>query len=360
MTSREIMKALLAKEIPERAGLNEHFWPHIIENAWGEQGITEGNWVQRFNLDEVGMCWCCMPEPRADLCAVVEEDEEHITHRSGWGATFRNWKHKAGTPEHIAFMIEEREVWDREFREAVLATDMKDHVDLEDMTRRYNDLMAGDRFVVYSGTFVVEEMRRIMGDVAMLESLLEDPDFIHDFCQVCLKKHLEYYSYVIETVGRPDGMHIYEDLGYTQGAFFSPTCFSELILPYYKQFFGFFRDHKLPIIFHTCGDYRPHLPMIVENDLVDCIQANEAKTGMDVVEMAREYKDKLCFMGNIDIRALESGNRDRIREECLYKLRGMIDQRAPYVYMSDHSIPPSVTVKDYECMLELFWENCRY
>ncbi len=34
--------------------------------------------------------------------------------------------------------------------------------------------------------------------------------------------------------------------------------------------------------------------------------------------------------------------------------------RAPYVYMSDHSIPPSVTVADYEYMLELFQANCRY
>jgi len=31
-----------------------------------------------------------------------------------------------------------------------------------------------------------------------------------------------------------------------------------------------------------------------------------------------------------------------------------------YVFMSDHSIPPSVKVSDYEYMLELFWENCRY
>ena len=86
----------------------------------------------------------------------------------------------------------------------------------------------------------------------------------------------------------------------------------------------------------------------------------EAKTGMNVVKLAEQYKDKLCFMGNIDIRALESGSRERIKEECLGKLNGMKALRAPYVYMSDHSIPPSVTVSDYEYMLELFWQNCRY
>ncbi len=41
MTSRDTIKTLLAKEIPERVGLNESFWPHIVENAWGAQGIEE-------------------------------------------------------------------------------------------------------------------------------------------------------------------------------------------------------------------------------------------------------------------------------------------------------------------------------
>ena len=132
-----------------------------------------------------------------------------------------------------------------------------------------------------------------------------------------------------------------------------------MILPYHKQLFGLFKDHNLPIILHTCGDFRPHIDSIIEAG-ADCIQAMEAKTGMDVVTLAEQYKDKLCFMGNIDIRALESGNRDRIKEESLTKLNGMKALRAPYVYMSDHSIPPSVTLKDYEYMLELFAEHCRY
>jgi uroporphyrinogen-III decarboxylase len=65
-------------------------------------------------------------------------------------------------------------------------------------------------------------------------------------------------------------------------------------------------------------------------------------------------------MGNINIQELESGNRERIRTECLGKLNGMKKLRAPYVFMSDHSIPPSEKLADYEYMLELFWENCEY
>lgn len=170
--------------------------------------------------------------------------------------------------------------------------------------------------------FVFEDLRRILGDVTMLESLLLEPEWIHDFNTAATDKYLEAYQLLFDEVGLPDGLHIYEDLGYTAAPFASPACRRELVLPYHKKLFSFFKDHNLPIIMHTCGDFRPHIDSIIEAG-VDCIQAIEAKTGMNVVNLAKQYKDKLCFMGNINIMALEIGNRDKIREECLGKLNGM-------------------------------------
>ena len=86
MTKRDIIKALLNKEIPERVGLNESFWPHIIENAWNDQGIAAGtNFVDRFNLDIRGMTWYTSPKPRPDLRAEIDESDEWVVYRDGWG-----------------------------------------------------------------------------------------------------------------------------------------------------------------------------------------------------------------------------------------------------------------------------------
>lgn len=360
MTKREIITTLLAKQLPERVGLNESFWPHIVENAWGEQGVApDTDFIKRFNLDLRSVSWFVAPAPRPDLVKVVEESDEWIVNRDGWGASFKTWKHKAGTPEHIGFTVTSPDIWKRDFRDALLAIKVRDRMDLAGLKASYTKAMAGDEFVVHSCIFVFEELRRILGDVTMLESLLLEPEWIHDFCAVMTLKHMEYFEILFREVGLPDGIHVYEDLGYTAAPFASPACHRELILPYHKKLCRMFKDHGLPIIMHTCGDFRPHLDSIVESG-VDCIQAMEAKTGMDVVTLAKDYKDKLCFMGNIDIRALETGDRNRIKEECLGKLNGMKALRAPYVYMSDHSIPPSVKLSDYEYMLELFWKNCRY
>jgi uroporphyrinogen decarboxylase len=360
MTQREIIQTLLAKEIPERVGLNEHFWPHIVPNAWGEQGIEKDtDFGEHFNLDLKNVNWFFAPGPRPDMACVVEESDEWIVRRDSWGASFKNWKHKSGTPEHVAFSVTSPEIWKQEFRDAFEAIDVRTNIDVEQMRIRYAKAKASDKFITYSGLFVFEELRKIMGDVTMLESLLLEPEWIHDFCGAITRKNMAHYEFLFTEIGLPDGLHIYEDLGYTAAPFASPACHRELVLPYHKQLFSLFKDYNLPIILHTCGDFRPHIDSIIESG-VDCIQALEAKTGMDVVEMAESYKDKLCFMGNIDIRALESGNRETIKAECLGKLNGMKALRAPYIYMSDHSLPPTVSVSDYEYMLELYHENCRY
>ena len=357
---RDIIKALLAKEIPERMGLHEKFWPFLFRNRWHDEGFPQGaDATENFNLDLRQMTWCRMPEPRPDLAATIEETDEWIVTRNGWGATYKYWKHQDGVREHVDFMVTTPEAWHEGFRDAALAIDVRTMFNVEERRAEYARNMAEGRFVAFSGSFVFEEMRNTMGDFAMLESLLLEPEWIHDFNRVVTQKNLEYYDCLFREVGLPDGMFIYDDLGYTAAPFASPACHREMVLPYHKELFGFFKDHGLPVILHTCGDFRPHLDALVEAG-VDCIQTLEAKTGMNVVKLAEQWKDKLCFMGNIDVRVLETGDRKRIEEECLGKINGMKALRAPYVFMSDHSISMGVKLADYEYMLDLFWKNCRY
>ena len=89
MTSREIIKALLSKEIPERVGLHEHFWPHIIQNAWGEQGMQPGtNFAEHFGLDIQGLHFFNARGPRPDLQETIEEtDEWKVSKNKNWRRT---------------------------------------------------------------------------------------------------------------------------------------------------------------------------------------------------------------------------------------------------------------------------------
>ncbi len=354
------MKDLICHKLTNRVGLNEHFWPFLQEKRWTAQGYPAGtNYADYFDLDQDCAYWLNLPEPDLEMAGVVAEDEESITTRDGWGAIIRKFKKEACTPEHIGFQFDNPDIWFNNFRQKLLDADLYSNIDIAQIKAERERCMAADRYTVYSGIHIFELMRATMGDVNMLESLLLEKEMIHDFNQVVTDLYIKQWEYIFKHAGLPDGMHIYEDLAYTRSAFISPELHREMIYPYHKQFFDFFKSYDLPVTMHTCGDFRVHIPAIIDSG-VDCIQTLEAKTGMNVVDLAKEYGDRITFMGNIDITILETNNRDLIREEVLSKLNGMRELQKPYIFMSDHSISPGVDLSSYQYMLELFRENCSY
>ncbi|MBI4976804.1 MAG: hypothetical protein HZC28_04940 [Spirochaetes bacterium] len=361
MKRREIMTTLIRdKKVPERMGLYEHFWPFLFPNTWNKQGYPEGkDPVAHYNFDlrNIGGWFNSHGEVKGE--EIIHEDDDTKVVRNGWGAELRYWKKKSGTPEHIGFTMNSREVWNKKYRENLLSLDVKRFGDLAAMKANYKKYMNEDTFTVFANLFIFEMMRASMGDVVMSEAAALDPDWITDYCSVMTDFMIMHCDYLFREVGKPDGMFIYEDLGYTKDVFFSPAMHRELILPHHKKFFGFLKDHKLPIIMHTCGNVTKHIPAIIESG-VDCLQPMEAKTGMNVVELGKQYAGKLAFMGNINIMALETNDRKKVDEEILPKLKGVRENRIPYIFHSDHSISYDVNRSTYEYALDLFWKNCKY
>ena len=164
MCTRDVIRALLNKQIPDRVGIHEHFWPFIIENAWGAQGVPKGcDFVSRYNLDIRNVSWFAAPGPRKDNEKIVEETEECIVRQDAWGASQKTWKSKAGTPEHVGFSLTSPGIWYDDYREAFESLDLRSVVNFEEIKAKYSEAMAGDEFVTYSSLFVFEDLRRRYG-----------------------------------------------------------------------------------------------------------------------------------------------------------------------------------------------------
>ena len=87
MTGRETIKTLLDKDLPDRIGLNEQFWPFLLENAWEEQGVSlETDMVEYFDLDIRNIYWQDLGDPCPDMVKIVEESDDWIVKSDGWGA----------------------------------------------------------------------------------------------------------------------------------------------------------------------------------------------------------------------------------------------------------------------------------
>jgi len=370
-TSREIIRDLLAGA-PKHVGLRElSIWPETIDR-WVQEGYPtrevageDGQrkqepvpWAEHFGYDMVEVGGWFDSLPLRGYSQVVEETDEWQVTRNGAGAAFKYWKHKYGTPEHVDFRMTSREVWERDYRPCVTSVD-RERVDLEGARKRLLEQRAAGRWTAYGHLFIWENMRQSLGGVCLYTSLALDPGWIHDYARVYTHFFKEHYKLLSDEAGVPDSVCVYEDLGYHKGLFCSPNMLNELIFPYYRELVDFFHGYGLPVELHSCGNVTEALPLIVAAGF-GMLNPMERKAGCDPLRFAEQFGDRLAFAGGLDVRVLESGDRDLIRREVIALVDGMKQRGGRYIFGSDHSISPLVSYASYLYALEVYREHAEY
>ena len=282
--------------------------------------------------------------------------------KNGAGAYLKWWKNKSGTPEHMDFTMTSREVWDRDYRAHVVkdpAARINDDAlkATNDAVQRLHDNGAWWAFV--GNQFLWENMRASLGDMTMYMSLVQDPGWIHDIGRCYTDMYKACWGRLFDNAQLPDGVWIYEDLGYRDRLFASPKVYKDLIFPYFAELVEFCHGYNLPVVLHTCGFTEPALDMIVDAGF-DGLHPMEVKAGNDSLRIADGYKDKLCFIGGLDVRILESHDKDLIRRKVIEIVEGMKSRGARYVYASDHSISTNVDYEDFTFAIDVYREHMLY
>ena len=78
------------------------------------------------------------------------------------------------------------------------------------------------------------------------------------------------------------------------------------------------------------------------------------------LKFAEKYSDQLAFVGGLDARVLESGDKDLIKKEVIKLITGMKELGACYVFGSDHSISTNVTYEDFKYAIDIYREHMWY
>jgi uroporphyrinogen decarboxylase len=100
--------------------------------------------------------------------------------------------------------------------------------------------------------------------------------------------------------------------------------------------------------------------MIVEVGFDGLNPIERKADGNDPFLFAEKYGEDLVFIGGLDVRVLETNDKDTIQRETKHLLEGMKARNARFVFTEDHSIPPTVDLSSYLWMLDAFWQNCHY
>lgn len=389
-TGQKVIDNLLRGRKAERVGLMDSPWADTIW-AWVKQGYPtqrvykrkgqsrwkpeDGRWEdvvqegeyeepvpvwQYFSYDMVGAGGWFDLMPLRDYEELIEETEAWEVKRNGAGAALKYWKHKSGTPEHIDFRMTSRQIWERDYRSYLLEFDLERFGDLEDTRQNLADARKAQVWAHYGHMFIWECMRQSLGDITLYQSLLDDPAWIEDYNRVYTDFFKRNFSYLFEHIGLPDGIWLYEDMGYKNGLFASPKVLAELIFPYYKELVGFFHSYDLPVVLHTCGSTAQALPMIVDAGF-DALNPMERKAkGNEPFTFAEKFGDQLAFVGGLDVRIFETNDKDLIGKEVKTYIEGMKERGARLVFASDHSIPPTVHLDTYQYIVDVYRQHMLY
>ena len=151
-----------------------------------------------------------------------------------------------------------------------------------------------------------------------------------------------------------DFVYVADDIAFNTGPFLHPRMMEELWLPRTATIIEPLKSRGIPLAFHCCGNLTLVLPWLIELGFL-AIQPVQP-TCNDIYALKRQYGERMCFIGNIDVAGcLSFGTVDDVVRET----KEHIDRLAyngGYVAASSHSIIESVKPENYAAMLETIIE----
>jgi len=154
------------------------------------------------------------------------------------------------------------------------------------------------------------------------------------FVEAVLDRYCDWVEVVAERVCRM-GFDVFistDDMAFKTAPFFSPQVFHDLVLPRYQRV----REKiTLPWVIHSDGNMMPFLQDLLSLEIAG-LHPNE-KGAMDIRAMKREYGDRLCLLGNVDLNILGKETPADVDRE----VRGLIRDVGPgggYILTSGNSL----------------------
>jgi uroporphyrinogen decarboxylase len=363
------MNQALRHEEPDRVPISDFFWGGFIKRWRKELGLpADANPYYHYDLDWI----VTVPnmDPWIRPFETLKEDAEEVVVKTGFGAIM----HK-----HFEFPMPEMRAWETDSFEKLEVAQFDYSRDRRRFFAAGDNQIAGvgdgfqrntpswietvkslrPDFPVYGSMIEVSEcLTRLIGQENAMLWMAEYPERMGVVINRIGAFYLEMAKAEIEAgAGLLDGFVIWGDVAYKKCTFMSPRYWREYFKPWVAQMAAAAHTAGLPVIYHGCGNVKAIFPDYIEMG-IDAYNPLEAKAGMDVVELRRQYGHAIGFCGNSNVQVWETGDRDAIRREVLRKLNAA--KAGGYIFQSDHSVSSSVSGQTYDYIVKLVREFGAY
>ncbi len=352
MTSHERFQCMFDHREADRVPVIDSPWDATIDR-WHREGMPEHvSFVDYFNLDySAGISIDSSPRYES---RTIEETDEYLIHTTPWGATLKNWKHAASTPEFLDFKIKDPDAWQKA-KARIQPT--RDRVDWKRLERDYPVWQEKGHWIqagLWFGFDVTHSWT--IGTERLLFALVENPEWCRDIFSTMLEVNLQLLDMVWEAGYHFDCVRWPDDMGYKYNQFFSLAMYRDLLKPFHKRAVDWAHEKGIKAHLHSCGDIRPLVPDLVEIGL-DGLNPLEVKAGMDPIALKEAYGDRLVLHGGIN--AVLWDDPKAIKDE-MERVMPILKRNGGYIFSSDHSVPSSVSLQDFRQIVELAKELGAY
>lgn len=279
----------------------------------------------------------------------LEEDEEWLTEIDIYGFKVRVSKKQKLVPRIYYYLegsVQNRDDWER----------MKKRYDPHDI-RRYPKSWSKELLDYYReadhpigltipwGPGRGPKNGYTMGFERFLETLADEPEFVHDMFSFWADFVIELVKEAVEGA-KIDYAYIHEDgLAYKNSTLVSPATYREFWFPYVRKVTDFLRAHGINIIGHyTSGNIEPLIPTFLDAGM-NLFAPLECAAGMDAVKLRKQYGREVLLIGNIARQALMSG-KEAVEEEFRSKVPYLMEQGG-YMPAVDDTILPDISFDSF-------------
>lgn len=166
--------------------------------------------------------------------------------------------------------------------------------------------------------------------------------------ETMMDRYIEWNMRVAEglTEAGVDFLVTYDDIAFNTGPFFSPKVFREIFLPRMKRFAD---SLTLPWVYHSDGKLD-----VIFDDIVSMGMNGFNPFQPDVMDISKykkEYGDRLCLWGNVDLNyTLSRGTEAEVEAEVKEKIKTLAPGGG-YILATSNSITESCKVENILAMV---------
>lgn len=332
MDSRERVAITLAHEVPDRIPMNFRAVDAVAERLMRHFGTDYEGLLQRFKVD-----FREITPPYVGKELPVLSDGTILDY---WGVGRSIVQHADGGRDMM--------VTHHPLKNAHTVEDVKNHnwpkVEWFDMSvvpslcrenRGYALSTHGIHVEGYHGVFHM--LTYLFGMENGIMYLASRPDLINAAIEEIMKFFVSYYDNFLKAGGGEIDLLFYkDDFGSQNSQLISAKMFREFFLPTIRQLVDLAGSHDVKFVQHSCGAIFKFIPDFIDAGVAVLDPIQVTAKGMDIVELKKEFGDRLVFHGGIDTQVLmPTGTPDDVRSATRRTIE-VLGARGGYFFSPAH------------------------